>query len=352
MTPPHHPPAPGEPGSDGQAARVRAAAGRAAFPTLTNGAAFERYRRSAKALRSGLRRYPPELLASFARQAIAYPEDRSKVRDLLKELAPHSMALVWLGHASVMATLGQVNVVVDPVLSHRIGPRILGRTWGLSRRMEAPVPPHSLTGADIILLTHAHFDHLDKPTLRSIVSERSVVIAPRRCATLVPRGYRDVIELEPGATIDVGGTSIQAVEPRHWGARVGLDRKRGVSGYVVRREEGSILFAGDTAYTNAFDSIGPVDVAAFGIGAYNPWEHMHATPEQVWRMFLSLGARYLLPIHHSTFELSDEPLDEPVKRLLTAAGDDAPRILPAAAGEIVVVATPEQAQREERAGTA
>lgn len=316
-----------------------------------------RFARSALALRSGLRRYPPELLASFTRRGILHSagstHNAGEVRDLLEELAPHGLALAWLGHASVVANVGDLTMLVDPVLSDRIGPRLLGRTWGLSRRAPAPVTPGALGHCDLLLLTHAHFDHLDRPTLRALVSETTTVITPIRCGRLVPRGFARVVELAPDATFEHKGATITALRPRHWGARMVLDRSRGSLAYAVRHAEGSILFAGDSAFTNAFaeahDRIGPIDIACFGIGAYDPWEHMHATPEQVWRMFMAMGARFLLPIHHSTFELSDEPLDEPVRRLLSIAGDDAVRVMNAALGEIVTMTRPEvkDAEKEE-----
>jgi L-ascorbate metabolism protein UlaG (beta-lactamase superfamily) len=280
------------------------------------------------------------LLASLAARDLHRSDMDVQVRDLLAELAPHGMALVWLGHASVVATLGALTLVVDPVLSRRIGPRIFGRTWGLARRGPSPVGSSSLVGMDLVLLTHAHFDHLDRPTLERLADARTSVVAARGCGSLVPKGYRAVHELGAGESIELHGAVIEAVEARHWGARMVVDRKRASVGYVVRHAEGSVLFAGDTAFTKSFDRVAPIDVAAFGIGAYNPWEHMHATPEQVWRMFLSLGARFLLPIHHSTFELSDEPLDEPTRRLLDAAGDSGDRILTGVAGEIMVVTKP------------
>lgn len=302
-------------------------------------------RRSTRAIRSGLRRYPPELLASFLRRGLVSSAGSTHasagVGNLLEGLAPHGLAIVWLGHASMLATLGDATLAVDPVLSERIGPRVLGRTWGPLRRAPVPAPASSLTGVDLILLTHAHFDHLDRPTLEALASEKTTVVTPIRCGRLLPRGFARVVELAPGARFEHRGLRIEAIAPRHWGARLVLDRRRGSLAYAVAHEEGTILFAGDTAYTTALaeanERVGAVDVAAFGIGAYDPWEHMHATPEQVWRMFLGLGARYLLPVHHSTFELSDEPLDEPVRRLLAAAGDDAPRVMNALPGEIVVV---------------
>ncbi len=286
------------------------------------------------AVRSGLRRYPPELLASLRATKDHGP---LPARDVLEELAPHGLATAWLGHASVLATLGQLTVVVDPVLSARIGLRLGRRVIGLSRRMPAPLDPASLRGVDAVLITHAHFDHLDRPTLTRLADPRTTVVVPPRCAKLIPRGFKTVIELPAGEAIDLRGVELRALTPRHWGARTWLDRRRGFNAYVLRNEEAAALFAGDTAETEAFNDLSGIDLAAFGIGAYEPWEHMHATPEQVWRMFQATGARRLLPIHHSTFELSDEPLTEPIERLMAAAGDQTERIITGEPGEVVVV---------------
>src|SRR5438876_11976237 len=101
------------------------------------------------------------------------------------------------------------------------------------------------------------------------------------------------------------------------------DRHRGWGGYLLRQAGRTVLFGGATAYTEAFAALrgrGPVDLAILPIGAYDPWITSHASPEEAWRMFRALGAEYLLPIHHSTFRLSREPMDEPVRRLLAAAG--------------------------------
>lgn len=288
----------------------------------------------AAAVRSGLRRYPAELLAALSAQD---GHGALPVRDVLAELAPHGLAASWLGHASVLATLGRLTVVVDPVLSRRIGPRVGRRVLGPARLAPAPLDAANLRGVDAVLITHAHFDHLDKPTLARLASAATTVVVPPRCARLVPRGFARVVELGPGGTLDLGGARLEVITPRHWGARAWLDRRRGFNAYVLRHGEGSVLFAGDTAATDAFDRVGAVDLAAFGIGAYEPWEHMHATPEQVWRMFTASGAQRLLPVHHSTFELSDEPVAEPMERLLAAAGEEAHRVVAGAPGEVVVL---------------
>lgn len=286
------------------------------------------------ALRSGLRRYPRELLDSL-RASPLHPA--LPARDMLEELAPHGLAVAWLGHAGVLATLGRLTLVVDPVLSTRIGMKLANRVFGPARKAPAPLEPESLKGLDAILITHAHYDHLDKPTLAKLADERTTVIVPPRCRKLIPKGFADIIELAPGEPIELHGSRIEALPPRHWGARAWLDRKRGVNAYLLRHDEGSILFTGDTAHTESFNELRDIDLAVFGIGAYDPWEHMHATPEQVWRMFIACGARHLLPVHHSTFELSDEPMHEPLTRLRTAAGDEAHRIIEEQPGEVVVV---------------
>ena len=122
----------------------------------------------------------------------------------------------------------------------------------------------------------------------------------------------------------------------HWGARWRRDTHRGYNGYVLSREGTRIIFGGDTAYTDLFTPLrerGPIDLAILPIGAYDPWVTSHASPEEAWRMFTSLGARYLLPIHHSTFRLSREPMDEPVHRLLAVAGDERERVVMTEVGQ-------------------
>jgi L-ascorbate metabolism protein UlaG (beta-lactamase superfamily) len=293
--------------------------------------------RTMAALRSGLRRYPPELMASLV--ASKHHPD-GPVRDLLSELSPHGLASAWLGHASVIARVGNLSVLVDPVLSTRIGPRIIGRTIGPARLDAIPLSAGSLRGVDLLLLTHAHFDHLDRPTLLRLRDERTTVVVPRRCKRLIPDGFAKVLELGPGEQLTFAGATLEVHTPRHWGARGWIDRRRGYNAYVIRSQAGNVLFAGDTAYTKAFDDLSALDLAVFGIGAYEPWEHMHATPEQVWQMATSCDCRYLMPVHHSTFQLSDEHADEPLQRLYAAAGPQADRVLASKPGEVLVLPSP------------
>jgi L-ascorbate metabolism protein UlaG (beta-lactamase superfamily) len=214
------------------------------------------------------------------------------------------------------------------VLERRIG---LGRGFaklGPRRLIHPALRKRDLPALDAVLLSHAHMDHTDLGTLRAI---------PAKVPVVVQTGNRDLVrrfhavdELAWGESTRIGELEVESVETRHWGARMVTDRHRGWGGYLLRKAGRTVLFGGDTAYTDAFTRLGdrgPIDLAILPIGAYDPWVTSHASPEEAWRMFKALGAEYLLPIHHSTFRLSREPVDEPVRRLLAAAGSERWRVV-------------------------
>jgi L-ascorbate metabolism protein UlaG (beta-lactamase superfamily) len=237
------------------------------------------------------------------------------------------LTAAWLGHATVLLDLWGTRVLTDPALERRVG---IGRGLakiGPRRLVQPALRPRQLGRLDVVLLSHAHMDHTDLGTLASL--PRDVPVVVQRGNRDLVRRFRAVHELEWGDSLAVGDLEIQAIEVRHWGARMVTDRHRGYGGYLLRKRGRAVVFAGDTAYTDAFARLQlevPVDLAILPIGAYDPWIYNHATPEQAWRMFEDLAAAYLLPIHHSTFRLSREPVDEPVRRLLRAAGHEGHRV--------------------------
>lgn len=272
--------------------------------------------------RSGARRYPRELMASLRR-------GRAAEVGVERERAEGPISASWLGHATVLLKLDDRWVLTDPVFAHRIGVGLGPIVLGVERRLPtidlATLPP-----IDVILLSHAHFDHLDKPTLKRLASGRTRVVTAASTRGLVPRGFGEVVELPWEREVDLDGIRVRAGRPRHWGARTAWDRHRGFNCYVIGAGSGRVLYAGDTAYTTDFAGIvgpGGVDLSIFGIGAYDPWIAHHANPEQVWAMHTQVGGRYLLPMHHSTFKLSDEPVGEPMERLLAAAGAEGGRVV-------------------------
>jgi L-ascorbate metabolism protein UlaG (beta-lactamase superfamily) len=237
---------------------------------------------------------------------------------------------MWVGHATVLLSMEgeggrRFNILTDPVFSDRIGVTLGPRTFGLRRLSRPAITESMLPPIDVVLLSHAHFDHLDRPTLRRLAmgaARGATVVTAARTSRLVPAGFKNVLELPWSHAIDVGPLRIDAIRPAHWGARTAIDRRRGFNSYVLHSNGRRVLFAGDTAATDAFERIGPVDLSIFGVGAYEPWEHAHATPEQVWAMFRHLRGNdgKLLPMHHSTFDLGEERPGEPLARLEAAAG--------------------------------
>ena len=234
----------------------------------------------------------------------------------------------WLGHATVLLNFYGVRILTDPVLESRVG---IGRglaKLGPRRLVRPALRARELPPLDLILLSHAHMDHTDLGTLRSL--RRDVPVVVQRGNRDLVRRFRRVEELDWGESVEVAGTRVESVEVRHWGARMVTDRHRGYGGYLLSRNGTTVLFAGDTAYTDALQRLGErveVELAILPIGAYDPWIANHASPEQAWRMFRGLGARHLLPVHHSTFRLSREPIEEPLERLRAAAGAESWRIV-------------------------
>jgi L-ascorbate metabolism protein UlaG (beta-lactamase superfamily) len=271
----------------------------------------------------------------YARNAVAGRRDES-ARCIAP--APHRpepaawpddrLTVSWLGHATVLLNFFGTSIVTDPVLERRIG---LGRGLvkvGPRRLVQPALRKRELPPLDAVLLSHAHMDHTDLGTLRAIPAGVRVVVQSGN-RDLVRR-FRSVDELAWGETARLGDLEVESIETRHWGARMVTDRHRGWGGYLLRKAGRTVLFGGDTAYTDLLSRHGrrgPIDLAILPIGAYDPWVTSHASPEEAWRMFQALGARFLLPIHHATFRLSREPMDEPIRRLLAAAGRDRHRVV-------------------------
>jgi L-ascorbate metabolism protein UlaG (beta-lactamase superfamily) len=281
------------------------------------------------AARSAAQRYPRQLARSIFGAKLSGPLALDP--EVLATLRASQFGAAWLGHATVLLRLGGESglwVLTDPVFSRRVGLRVGPVTLGVPR-ITPPFDPALLPRPDLILLSHAHFDHLDRPSLKALAHPKTHVITAEGTRRLVPRGFGAVLELPWDAQHEVEdhGLRLHAVKPAHWGARTIIDKSRGYASYVVRHDAGSLLYAGDTAQTDAFAGLGPVDLSIFGIGAYDPWIHAHANPEQVWAMHHQTRASHLLPVHHSTFVLSDEPLDEPMRRLLAIAGDQQSRVI-------------------------
>jgi L-ascorbate metabolism protein UlaG (beta-lactamase superfamily) len=239
-----------------------------------------------------------------------------------------SLAGCWLGHASVLLRVGGLTVLTDPHFGERSGPPVGAKRIGRERTAASVSAIDELPDVDVLLLSHAHFDHWDKATLARLAGRygtRSTVVIPARTRRLLPRAFENVVELGWGGRAGAHGAHVSAIRPKHWGARWLWDVHRGYNSYLIEAQGRRVLFGGDTAHTDAFDGLahdGGVDLAVLGIGSFEHWENAHATPEQAADMARRMGARLLLPIHHSTFKYESEMNGEPLARVCAAWGED------------------------------
>ena len=262
-----------------------------------------------------------------------------------EQWSSEQVTLAWLGHATVLLNFYGVWILTDPALFSRIGVDLRLGTVGPKRLVAPALRVNELPSLDLVLLSHAHMDHLDLRTLRKVLRRPVPVVAARDTGDLVVEaGGRRITELGWGDHVTVragaGELRIEAFEVKHWGQRWPNDRPRGYNGYVLRREGMALIFGGDTAYTELFGRLrsgGPYAAAIMPIAAYRPWIWNHCTPEEAVRMADAAGARFFVPMHHETFILSDEPVEEPRQRLEAALAAEPDRLALRRAGETFVV---------------
>ncbi|NDJ13445.1 MAG: MBL fold metallo-hydrolase [Acidobacteriia bacterium] len=228
----------------------------------------------------------------------------------------------WLGHSTVLLKIEGTTVLTDPVFSERVGVSLGVATLGPKRLVTPALRAEELPPVDVVLLSHAHMDHFDLPSLRSLESRMARVVTASRTGDLL-RGpkWAGVTELVWGQSVRLGALNIRAFEVRHWGARVQTDTWRGFNGYVIESPHYRVLFGGDTAMTDTFGQLRTTrgfDLGIMPIGAYNPWIQAHCSPEQAVQMANAAGAEFILGVHHQTFELGNEPRLQPMERLRSA----------------------------------
>src|SRR6266404_1846434 len=253
------------------------------------------------------------------------------------------VTVAWLGHTTVLINFYGIHILTDPALGNRIGVSLGLGTAGPKRYIAPALRLKELPPIDVLLLSHAHMDHMDLPSLRRFAPETFTVTAKATDDVLAATSLKQITELPWNDRLTFrngkGELQIEAVEVKHWGQRWPSERVRGYSGYILRREGKAILFGGDTARTPLFAAIrsrGPFAAAIMPIGAYQPWIWNHCNPEQALEMANAAGAQYLVPVHHQTFRLSDEPMKEPIQRLEAALEREPERLALRRVGETFV----------------
>lgn len=236
---------------------------------------------------------------------------------------PQGEYAMWIGHATLWLRLGETTIAIDPVFGNiPMHPRL------------TPLPlPQEQLKADVVLITHAHYDHYDKATVKLLLAQNPnlIIVAPagfwRYMKGMIDR--EQCFEMEWWESLMVGGLFITLTPAKHWSKRTLFDTNKALwGGYVIQNEEHTLYHSGDSAMGDHFKTIGDrfeIDEAFLPIGAYKPeWimSHNHINPPQALKAAYDLGAQTLIPIHYGTFDLSDEPLDEPIEWFKECAAQD------------------------------
>jgi len=258
-----------------------------------------------------------------AAESYNFPAARNEPRFL--RMNRDKTTLTWIGHATLLLQIGGRNILTDPVFSDRASPV----QWVGPKRVVPPgMPLDDLPQIDIVVISHDHYDALDEGSVRKI-HERDT---EGRTQFFVPLGFRSwfekrgihrVVELDWWDCRKADGLEITAVPVQHWSKRGLLfDNKRLWAGWAIRAPGFNFLFCGDSGYAPLFREIGrrlgPFDLAAIPIGAYEPrWfmRDFHLNPEEAVQVHVDLRSKRSIGIHWGTFILTDEPLDEPPERL-------------------------------------
>jgi len=271
----------------------------------------------------------------------SHPLPVAEMDGISRKPAAEGFRFVWLGHSSVLVELERKRILIDPVLSERAS--IV--SWAGPKRFQPPpIEAKDLPKLDAVLISHDHYDHLDKPTILGLVEKAASFHVPLGVAALleswgVPK--TKIYEYAWWDEHEIGGITIVATPARHFSGRGLFDRNRTLwCSWVVSRNGRKVFHSGDTGMTSQFKDIGgkygPFDVAFIKMAAYNEnWPDIHLNPEEAVQAHRDLGGKTLVPIHWAVFDLSLHSWYEPIERLVKAAEQTRAKVITPKMGEVV-----------------
>jgi N-acyl-phosphatidylethanolamine-hydrolysing phospholipase D len=235
--------------------------------------------------------------------------------------------VTWVGHATVLVQMPGVTFLMDPIWSDWpspvpfIGPR---------RYVPPGIAIEDLPPIDFVVISHNHYDHLDLPTLKALAERdaKTQFLVPLGNESLLQdQGISQVHGFDWGDAMTINGSMVYCLPTQHWSKRGLTDTNRSLwASWAVIGASKRFYFAGDTGYFKGFkaigETLGPFDLAAMPIGAYEPtlmMQSTHMNPEEAVQAAIDVQANKALAIHFGTFDLSDEPLSEPPERFKAAA---------------------------------
>lgn len=248
---------------------------------------------------------------------------------------PKTAQLTWIGHSTFLLQVDGLNILTDPIFSDRASPVSFA---GPKRSTPPAISIEQLPHIDIVLISHNHYDHLDKTSVKALQAKQPEnhprYFVPLGLKTWFDRrGITDVTELDWWTSVQVGDTTLHAVPVQHWSSRSPFDRNKSLwAGYVLDSPSLRTLFVGDSGYSDDFKAIaqrlGTVDLALVPIGAYDPrWfmKSAHMNPEEAVQVVKDIGATQAVGMHWGTFSLTDEPMAEPGERAFATGVIETPK---------------------------
>lgn len=241
---------------------------------------------------------------------------RPNLRDI-KNPNPKEILISWVGHSTFFIQVGGLNIITDPIWSNRASPF----SWLGPKRYAYPgISFSDIPNVDVVLISHTHYDHLDRPTIKKLGVAPHYVLPTNVAAWFSKLGIMNTMELPWWMSTQIGDIKITAVPAKHWSKRNLFGTSdAGWGGYIIESPAGMIYFAGDTGYhPGYFKEIGKrfprIDLGLIPIGAYYPewiFGRFHINPREAVLVHQEVGAKRSIGMHWGTFKLTEEPLWEP-----------------------------------------
>jgi len=237
----------------------------------------------------------------------------------------HNPSLTWIGHSTFLVRMDGVTFLTDPIFSERASPV----SFAGPQRLVAPgVPLEALPALDFVLVSHDHYDHFDLASIAALARRGVPVFAPLGMGELIVSAGGRATELDWWQSRTVGAVRVHCVPAQHFSGRSLTDGDRRLwAGWVVEGPTRRFYHAGDSGYFDGFrqigERLGPIDLAAVPIGAYDPapiMQFVHLNPEEAVQAAVDVRAATVVGMHWGTFDLTDEPIDEPPRRFHAAIG--------------------------------
>ena len=289
----------------------------------------------------------------FKKPAGTHPSSSIPMRALTRtqlEAAP-DRSLYRLGHSTMLIKLRGAYWLTDPVFSERASPF----TWaGPKRFHQPPIALQDLPPLRGVILSHDHYDHLDRWSIEQLAATADVFLTPLGVGDrLIEWGVdpAKVHQLDWWQSIDIDGLRMTAAPAQHFSGRTPFDGNSTLwASWAIFDDELRVFFSGDTGYFDGFKAIGerlgPFDITFMETGAYDEqWPYVHMQPEQTLQAHKDLRGRWLMPVHNGTFDLAMHRWEEPFERIATLAiENDIPLATPRM-GERMDLASPHAGER-------